>query len=278
MEYFNEIALEKDLIDKISEQKYEIERQQKELSESLEYASSIQSALLPDMRHFARTFPESFILFKPRDIVSGDFYWFSRKGNFVAFAAADCTGHGVPGAFMSMLGMSFLNEIVSKCIPRANTILNRLRESVMKALHQTGDVGEQKDGMDIALCVMDLDEKHLQFAGAFNPLYLIRDRELIEIRGDKMPIGVNAVIERSFTRHDFTLQEGDHIYIFSDGYADQFGGPDDKKFRYRTLKEQLLKLHQKPMDKQKTELERIFNKWKGETEQLDDVLLIGIKI
>jgi len=278
MEYFNDIAVEQDLIAKISEQKDEIERQQKELSESLEYASSIQSALLPDMRHFTKSFKESFILFKPRDIVSGDFYWLSRKGNCVAFAAADCTGHGVPGAFMSILGMSFLNEIVSKCIPGANTILNRLREMVMKALHQTGDIGEHKDGMDIALCVMDLDEKELQFSGAFNPLYLIRDDELIETRGDKMPIGVNAVVERSFTKHDFKLQEGDRIYIFSDGYADQFGGPDDKKFRYRTLKEKLLKLHKKPMQKQRSELDRIFCKWKGDLEQIDDVLLIGIKI
>ena len=278
MEYFNEIAAEQDLISKIREQKDKIEWQQKELSESLEYAKSIQSALLTDMRQFSKAFPDSFILFKPRDIVSGDFYWFSRKGNFVAFAAADCTGHGVPGAFMSMLGMSFLNEIVSKCIPNANTILNRLRENVMKALHQTGDIGEQKDGMDIALCVMDLDEKQLQFAGAFNPLYLIRNGELTETRGDKMPIGVNAIVEKSFDRHEFKLQEGDIIYLFSDGYADQFGGPDDKKFRYKTLKEKLLRLHKEPMEKQKMELERIFYNWKGSTEQLDDVLLIGIKI
>ena len=179
---------------------------------------------------------------------------------------------------MSMLGMSFLNEIVSKCIPNANTILNRLRENVMKALHQTGDIGEQKDGMDIALCVMDLDEKQLQFAGAFNPLYLIRNGELTETRGDKMPIGVNAIVEKSFDRHEFKLQEGDIIYLFSDGYADQFGGPDDKKFRYKTLKEKLLRLHKEPMEKQKMELERIFYNWKGSTEQLDDVLLIGIKI
>ena len=221
MDYYKEIAVEQDLIAKISEQKDEIERQQKELSESMEYDRSIQSALLPDMRHFTKAFPDSFVLFKPRDIVSGDFYWFSRKGNHVAIAAADCTGHGVPGAFVSILGMSFLNEIVSKCIPNANTILNRLRENVMKALHQTGDIGEHKDGMDIALCVIDLDEMEMQFAGAFNPLYLIRRGELIETRGDKMPIGINAVVEKSFAMHSFKLEKNDMIYIFSDGYPDQ---------------------------------------------------------
>ena len=278
MEYLNEIAVEQDLISKISEQKDEIERQQKELSDSLEYASSIQTALLPDMRHFQKSFSDSFVLFKPRDIVSGDFYWFSRKGNYAAFAAADCTGHGVPGAFMSILGMSFLNEIVSKCIPGANTILNRLRENVMKALHQTGDIGEHKDGMDIALCVLCLDEKELQYAGAFNPLYLIRNGELIETRGDKMPIGVNAIVEKSFTKHEFKLQEGDQIYIFSDGYADQFGGANDKKFRYRSLKELILKIHHRPMREQEKELNKVFNNWKGDLEQLDDVLLMGIKI
>jgi serine phosphatase RsbU (regulator of sigma subunit) len=278
MDYYKEIALEQDLIAKIREQKDEIERQQKELTESLEYAGSIQSALLPDMRYFKKAFPDSFVLFKPRDVVSGDFYWFSRKGNYVAIAAADCTGHGVPGAFMSILGMSFLNEIVSKCIPQANTILNRLRENVMKALHQTGDIGEHKDGMDIALCVIDLEERDLQFSGAFNPLYLIRNAELTETRGDKMPIGVNAVIEKSFSNYKVKLQEGDIIYIFSDGYADQFGGEDEKKFRYRTLKELLVRIHRKPMDMQKNELERIFSKWKGDLEQVDDVLIIGIKI
>ena len=278
MDYFKEITVEQELIAKISEQKDEIERQQKELNDSLEYAGSIQSALLPDMIYFRKTFPDSFIMFKPRDVVSGDFYWLSRKGNFAAIAAADCTGHGVPGAFMSILGMSFLNEIVSKCIPKANIILNRLRENIMKTLHQTGDIGEHKDGMDIALCVIDLDGKDLQFSGAFNPLYLIRGGELLETRGDKMPIGVNAIVEKSFTNYNFKLQEGDLIYIFSDGYADQFGGPEEKKFRYRSLKELLLRIHTNPMHTQKKELERIFINWKGDNEQVDDVLILGIKI
>lgn len=278
MDYFKELAVEQDLINKISEQKDKIERQQKELAESLEYASSIQSALLPDMRYFNKMFPESFILFKPRDIVSGDFYWYARKGSRVAITAADCTGHGVPGAFMSMLGISFLNEIVSKCIPRANVILNRLRENVMKALHQTGDIAENKDGLDIALCVIDLDQRVMEFSGAFNPLYMIRRGILHETRGNKMPIGINAVMERSFTNHTIKLQKGDLIYLFSDGYADQFGGPEDKKFKYHTLKELLLKISQKPMDAQKKMLESSFIRWKADNDQVDDVLIIGLKI
>lgn len=278
MDYLKELSLERELIAKISEQKDKIELQQKALGESLEYASSIQSALLPDLRYFKKIFPESFVLFKPRDIVSGDFYWYARKGSRIALTAADCTGHGVPGAFMSMLGISFLNEIVGKCIPMANVILNRLRENVMKALHQTGEVTENKDGMDISLCVLDLDKMELDFSGAFNPLYLIREGDLYETRGDKMPIGINAVVEKSFTNHTLKLIPGDRFYLFSDGYADQFGGPDDKKFKYRSLKELLVRIHKKPMETQRKELERRFISWKADAEQVDDVLVIGVKI
>jgi serine phosphatase RsbU (regulator of sigma subunit) len=278
MDYLKELALEQDLIAKISEQKDKIEQQQRALEESLEYASSIQSALLPDLRYLYKIFPESFVLFKPRDIVSGDFYWFARKGERIAVTAADCTGHGVPGAFMSMLGISFLNEIISKNIPYANTILNRLRENVMKALHQTGEVSENKDGMDIALCVFDLAEMKLEYSGAFNPLYLVRDGKLIETRGDKMPIGINAIAEKSFTNHIISLEKGDMIYLFSDGYPDQFGGKDDKKFKYSNLKKLLLKNSNKSPAIQKRELERSFISWKSDYEQVDDVLIIGIKI
>jgi serine phosphatase RsbU (regulator of sigma subunit) len=278
MEHFKEVALERDLIAKISEQKNKIEQQQKELEGSLSYASSIQAALLPDLRYFKRTFPSSFILFMPRDIVSGDFYWYRKIENRIAIAAADCTGHGVPGAFMSILGISFLNEIVSKKIPRANVILNRLRENVMKALHQTGDTSEHKDGMDIALCVVDLDDMKMEYSGAFNPLYLVRNGELQETRGDKMPIGINAVVERSFTNHDIGLETGDLIYVFSDGYPDQFGGPEEKKFRYKNFQDLLVKNHKKPLESQKRELERNFIKWKGNLDQVDDVLVIGMKI
>jgi len=278
MDYFKDITVEQDLIAKISEQRDKIEIQQKELGESLRYAGSIQSALLPEEQVFKKSFSDSFILFKPRDIVSGDFYWIHRKNSVVAIAAADCTGHGVPGAFMSILGISFLNEIVSKCIPKASGILNKLRESVMKTLHQTGTRSEHKDGMDIAMCVIDLDQMELQFSGAFNPLYLIRNDELIEVRGDKMPIGIAYMTETSFTNHKIPILQGDQIYLFSDGFTDQFGGPEDKKFRYGPFKELLLSINKQKMEKQRILLDKKFNRWIGDVEQVDDVLVIGMKI
>ena len=278
MDYFKELTFEQDLIAKISEQKEKIELQQKELEESLRYAGSIQAALLPDFQVFGRLFSDSFILFKPRDIVSGDFFWIHKKNSVVAVAAADCTGHGVPGAFMSILGISFLNEIVTKCIPRPSIILNKLRESVMKTLHQTGARSEHKDGMDIALCVIHLDSMEMEYSGAFNPLYLIRDNELTELRGDKMPIGISFMTETSFTNHKMPLKPGDRIYLFSDGYTDQFGGPEQKKFRYGPFKELLLSINNEEMKKQKVLLEKKFNGWMGKVEQVDDVLVIGLKI
>lgn len=278
MDYYKDIVVEQDLIAKISEQKDEIERQQKELQESLRYASSIQSSLLLEEKSFKKIFPESFILYLPRDIVSGDFYWICRKKHTIVIVAADCTGHGVPGAFMSILGISFLNEIVSRDIPRANIILNRLRENIMKSLHQTGDIYEHKDGMDIALCICDLEKRKLQFSGAFNPMYLIRNGELNEVRGDKMPIGIAPTEERSFTNHVLDLRKNDLIYIFSDGFADQFGGPEDRKFRYRPFKELLVRIHKQDMGKQKKLLEQKFYNWKGEVDQVDDILIIGFKI
>jgi len=278
MEYFKEKTLELDLIAKISEQKNEIERQKRELDESLTYASSIQTALLPDPEYFRRFFPKSFVLFKPRDIVSGDFYWIGHKQGITAVAAADCTGHGVPGAFMSMLGISFLNEIVSRCIPDPNIILNRLREMVMKTLHQTGEVSKHKDGMDIALCVIHHAERMLHFSGALNPLYLFRDGELQEIKGDRMPIGIAGIEEKSFTNHRIPLKKGDMFYIFSDGFPDQFGGPDERKYRYKPFKQLLMRIHNKEMHIQRKVLENEFIRWKGGLDQIDDIVVIGIRI
>ncbi len=278
MDYYKEIVFEQDLIAKIREQKDEIERQQKELEERLRYAGSIQSALLSEERSIRKIFPESFILFMPRDIVSGDFYWLYRKKHTIVVVAADCTGHGVPGAFMSILGISFLNEIVSKNIPKANIILNRLRENIMKSLHQTGEVSKHKDGMDIALCICDLEKMELQFSGAFNPMYLIRNGELTEIRGDKMPIGIAPTEEKSFFNHQLDIRKNDVIYIFSDGFADQFGGPEERKFRYRPFKELLVNIHKQDMVRQKRLLEQKFHRWKGDLEQIDDILIIGFKI
>ena len=233
---------------------------------------------MPDPDYFKLYFPKSFVLFKPRDIVSGDFYWIGHRQGITAVAAADCTGHGVPGAFMSMLGISFLNEIISRCIPNPNTILNRLREMIMKALHQTGESSVHKDGMDIALCVIDHEAGMLQFSGAFNSLYLVRDDELEEFKGDRMPIGIAGIEEKSFTNHKIILKKGDMLYIFSDGFPDQFGGPDERKYRYKPFKQLLLRIHNKDMHIQRRVLDNEFNRWKGGLDQVDDVVVIGIRI
>ena len=223
---------EKELQARLNQQTEEISRQRKELTESIKYASYIQSALLQDKSYIQTIFPDHFILFKPKDIVSGDFYWVSRKRSELIVAVADCTGHGVPGAFMSILGISFLKEIINKgCYQNTGSILNQLREHVMKALNQTGEENEQKDGIDMTLCRINTVQNELEFSGAFNPLYVIQDDKLVEIQGDKMPIGIAAYEEKSFQTNIMNLKENDCVYLFSDGFVDQFGGPLGKKFK-----------------------------------------------
>lgn len=252
--------------------------QRKQLMASLKYASFIQKAVLPDQKYLENTLKDFFILHKPRDIVSGDFYYVSRKEEYIVAAAGDCTGHGVPGALMSIMGISFLNEILSTRGPvKTGRILNLLRERVMKALHQRGLELENKDAMDMALCVFNPRTSELQYSGANNPLYHIRNRVLTEIKADKMPVGINAIEENSFTNHSLQLKPGDTVYIFSDGFADQFGGPMDKKFKYGPLKELLIKVSDRTMEQQRNELERVIVKWKGDNEQVDDILIFGIK-
>ncbi|MFH2095627.1 MAG: two-component regulator propeller domain-containing protein, partial [Bacteroidota bacterium] len=206
----------------ISRQKEIVEQKNKDITDSINYAKNIQEAVLPSIRDFRQMFPSSFILYKPRDIVSGDFYWMAAKANKIYFAASDCTGHGVPGAFMSMLGLAFLDDIIY-INPNltAAEILNQLRDNVIESLHQTGKTGEQKDGMDIALVIMDRNKNELQFAGANNPLYLIRNGEMTEYKGDKMPIGYH-IDKHPFTNNIIQVLPNDIIYLFSDGYADQF--------------------------------------------------------
>ena len=257
----------------------EIHHKNKEITDSINYASRIQGALLPQRENLKKIFPDHFILFLPRDVVSGDFYWAADFGPKMVFAAADCTGHGVPGALMSMLGISFLNELV---VERRQThpgeILNNLRGEVIKALKQTGKEDEQKDGMDITLCTYDSESGLLQFAGAYNPLYLVREGNLEEYKADRMPISYYHGINNPFQTHSIKLQKGDTIYMFSDGYADQFGGPEHKKFKYKALKELLQQVHNEPMDRQKDILLERFSAWKGDVEQIDDVVIIGIRI
>ena len=256
----------------------EIEQKNKEITDSINYASRIQSALLPRQEILRQVLPEHFILFQPRDIVSGDFYWAAQAGGKVVFCAADCTGHGVPGAFMSMLGITFLDEIVNyREVLKAGDILDQLRKEVIKALKQTGREQEQKDGMDIALCVYDPDGRQLEFAGAYNPLYLIRNDALEEYPADRMPISIHDKDAQAFQAKVIDIQKGDTVYLFSDGYADQFGGPEGKKYKYKPLKEFLLQISGKSMADQHDLLKENLYSWKGSFIQIDDILMMGIK-
>ncbi len=257
----------------------EFEKQRRELTESLKYASYIQNALLPDSSYISHLLPEHFILYKPRDIVSGDFYWITRIGNKILMAVADCTGHGVPGAFMSILGITFLSEIIrTTTVNSASNVLNRLREYIMKALNQQGREHEPKDGIDMSFCILSPETNVLDFAGAFNPLYVVkRDKGLVEIQGDKMPIGIAALEEISFTNHQVELHDGDMVYLFSDGYPDQFGGPEGKKFKYQPFRNMLLDLSKLSMEKQREHLIEEFDKWRGKHPQLDDIIIFGFR-
>jgi len=256
-----------------------LEAEQRKITESITYASKIQAAVLPPHELIRQYLPDHFIFFLPRDIVSGDFYWFSVNRNRVYFAAVDCTGHGVPGAFMSMLGFTMLNQIVSTNEDlTAAEILNRLREDVKEALHQKGTMNEPHDGMDLALCVLDTEEFSLQFSGARNPLYLIRHGELIQYSGDLMPIGHAGKLEsRPFTNHLIQLQKDDMVYVFSDGYTDQFGGESGQKFKRSLFKKTLLSIHEEPLDVQERLLKETLDTWKLNYEQVDDILVLGIR-
>jgi serine phosphatase RsbU (regulator of sigma subunit) len=261
------------------QQKLIIEEKNKEITDSINYAKRLQNTMLPGETSLGSMFAESFILYQPKDIVSGDFYWYSQSGKNRVVAAVDCTGHGVPGAFMSMLGITFLNEIVGqKNIGTPNLILGELRDRVKSTLKQKGLEGEARDGMDIAVINVDLDKNILEYSGANNPIWLCRDDKVIEVNADKRPIGYFKGQGLPFTNHSIELKKGDCVYLFTDGYADQFGGPKGKKFKYKTLSDLLLSIHQKTCADQKQILERTFADWRGDLDQVDDVLLIGIKI
>jgi len=256
-----------------------ITEQKKEITASIQYARRIQNAMLTPGDFISSLIPERFILFRPKDIVSGDFYWLTKKKDKVICAVADCTGHGVPGAFMSMLGITLLNEIVSKNMDLpANEILNELRDLVIKSLRQTGREGEILDGMDIILLIFDKEQKNVEFAGAQNPLILLRDGELIEYKTDLMPIGIHATADIPFTNQFIRLKKGDVLYAFTDGYVDQFGGPNGKRFMLKNLKKLLLEIYDKSMDEQKELLNASLDNWMSETSQLDDILVMGIRM
>ncbi|MBI9068613.1 MAG: serine/threonine-protein phosphatase [Salinivirgaceae bacterium] len=277
--------------DYLAKQRDEISEQKKQITSSIEYASRIQGVVLASSDEINQVAPDSFIFFKPKDIVSGDFYWFRKVEVFTkkyhVFTAVDCTGHGVPGAFMSMLGTSFLNEIIAEFYDELNAsqILNRLREEVKIHLHQNTGKGLVKDGMDMALCAIDYEEMKLQFAGANNPLYIIRNvngllaNEIEEIKPDKMPIGVYIREKESFTNHTIEINKGDLLYVFSDGFVDQFGGEKNEKFKKKRFKELLLSVVHLPMLEQKEILENTLKNWMDDTyDQIDDITVIGVRV
>ena len=260
----------------INEKKLEVEEKNKEITDSITYAKRIQEAILPPSSELNKYLKDGFVLFKPKDIVAGDFYWLEVIDDVVFYAAADCTGHGVPGALVSVVCHGALNRAVREFkLTEPAQILNKVRELVIDSFKTTQD--DVKDGMDIALCSIDFKTNKLSFSGANNSLYIINEGKVKEIKADKQPIG-RYVTSDPFTNHEIELVKGDAIYVFTDGYADQFGGPKGKKLKYEPFRDLLLSNQNKSMDDQKRLLDIAFENWRGELEQVDDVCVIGVKI
>lgn len=271
----DEIEAQRDLVFK---QKEQIEKAHTEVSSSIDYAVKLQASILPSSQLIKENFDDHFIFFRPRDRVSGDFYWWTKVNEKIIITAADCTGHGVPGAIMSMMGVSLLREVVNKDFEtRPEIILNRLRKEVIRTLDQKGDITEQKDGMELALISIDPHSMICQYAGAGNPLYLIRDGELTEYKADLMPVSYYDRMDQ-YTQHEFQLRKGDRLYLFSDGFADQFGEKEHKKFKAGAFKRLLLENADLSMKAQKRALEQSMNQWQGESEQIDDMLILALRI
>jgi len=265
---------------KIEKQKEEIEEQKKHIMDSIYYARRIQNAILPSFSHINTQLKDYFILYLPKDIVSGDFYWMHEVGGLFMMAAVDCTGHGVPGAFMSIVGFNQLNYAVNVRKARsAGAILDELNQGVITTLNENKSENSIKDGMDMALCIFDFAAKKVEFAGANNPLVLIRDDEVIKYKGDRFPIGAfEGTATQRFLNNEIDLRDGDCLYLSSDGYADQFGGPDNKKFMFRRFEKLLLEIHSHPMEVQKDLLNKRLIEWMGDNNQVDDILVIGIRV
>jgi serine phosphatase RsbU (regulator of sigma subunit)/HAMP domain-containing protein len=292
----NERVLEQKVIERTEEvvrQKKEIEQKNNELeiiykhvTDSIRYAKRLQDAILPPDAVVKKYLPNSFVLFKPKDIVSGDFYWVDHRNGKSYVAAVDCTGHGVPGAFMSIVGYNLLKEILNNSngqdLP-PSVIMDKMSKGVVKTLNAKSggeDSSQQtKDGMDMSLCIVDYEKRQMQYSGAFNPLYLVRNGTITQYKADKFPVGLRAEEEiRNFTNNVIQLQPGDTFYIFSDGYADQFGGPKGKKFMAGNFRELLLQTSKLPIEQQKNLLDKNIESWKGDLEQVDDILVIGVQI
>jgi len=266
--------------EEIDQQKEQLEEYFLQVTDSIKYAQKIQEAILPPESYVRKLLPDSFIFYRPKDIVSGDFYWLGEAEDRVYFAAVDCTGHGVPGAFMSIVGYNQLKQaVITTNGGSPAEILDHLNIGVSETLHQKDENSTSKDGMDVAICSLNHKTKELQYAGAFNPLYLLRDGKIAQTKGDKFPIG--SFLDGAtpnFTNHKLQLLEGDILYIFSDGYADQFGGPRGKKMMYKKFRDTLIANSQKDLSVQKDLLRDHLYDWMGEEEQVDDILVIGVKV
>lgn len=280
--------------EEILQQKQLIEENNKAITDSITYARFIQASILPKYEQLNSCLKDYFLFSRPAEIVSGDFHWVSEIMNKSVITVADCTGHGVPGAFMSMLGITLLDEIVNKeFVTQPHIILDRLRKELINSLKQKGDFAEVKDGMDIALCVLDKDKRKLAFSGANNPLYLIRkkgyptqgiihdesdnDSLFLEIKGDSMPVGISYDMS-GFTQNEIDIYEGDTFYMFTDGFPDQFGGPNHKKLSYKLFREHLMKTKSGKMHEQAVKLEKVLHEWMGCNNQTDDILVVGFRI
>ena len=263
----------------ISDKSKIVEAQHKDITDSIKYAERIQTAILPPDKLWKQILPNSFVYYRPKDILSGDFYWVEETKTHVYIAAADCTGHGVPGALVSIINYNLLNKaVLEKNLVDPAQILNQVNEWLTQALHQSYNAASMRDGMDVSICTINKKTKVMQFAGAFNSGYMVKDGVIIEMPADKKPVG--AFIEddiTAFTSKEYQLTGNETIYLFSDGYADQFGGPKGKKFKYKNLQKLILDSQALTFDEQKEKAKETFLDWKGSYEQTDDVLLIGFK-
>ena len=265
--------------DEIESQNQRLEELYKDVTDSIRYAKRLQYSILPPNERISTVCPNSFVLFKPKDIVSGDFYWFDQLGGKSYCAAVDCTGHGVPGAFMSLVGANGLNAAVREHhTAQPGKIMDELNAFVSETLNKTSDDNDVRDGMDLSLIAIDYEKLELEFAGAYNPIYIIRDEEFIILKADKFAIGSFEPGSKKYNNQSFKLQANDQIYLFSDGYADQFGGNKGKKFLYKTFREELLRIHKLDPDEQRNALNKTIVKWQGDYAQVDDILVIGIRI
>jgi len=249
--------------------------QNKQIQSSIRYAERIQSAVLPSSSYLSTLFPNHFIFYKPKDIVSGDFYWCREEDNKIIIALADCTGHGVPGAFMSLIGHQLLNRtIIDKKIYSAEKILESLNNAIREVWN--GERTSIHEGMEVAICIIDKSKNTISFAGARRPICMIQNNELTYIKGDR--IGIDGNKNVVYTNHQFELQPNTQIYLYSDGYQDQFGGRENRRFMSKNLRELFQKIEKEPIDKQLEEISTTFENWKGSNEQIDDILILGIKI